>query len=165
MKSLQSVRGMHDILPSDVAAWQWLEERVATLMDRYGFAEIRIPLVEKTELFTRAIGQGTDVVEKEMYAFDDRNGDSLCLRPEGTAGVVRAVLQHGLLNPPGLKVWYSGPMFRHERPQKGRLKNASTPCTEILSAIERELGAAAARNPRLVQLLQKATREVRACTD
>ena len=122
MKSLQSVRGMHDILPSDVAAWQWLEERVATLMDRYGFAEIRIPLVEKTELFTRAIGQGTDVVEKEMYAFDDRNGDSLCLRPEGTAGVVRAVLQHGLLNPPGLKVWYSGPMFRHERPQKGRYR-------------------------------------------
>lgn len=120
MKSLQSVRGMHDILPADVAAWQWLELRLARLMDRYGFGEIRIPLVEKTELFTRAIGQGTDVVEKEMYAFDDRNGDSLCLRPEGTAGVVRAVLQHGLLNPPGLKVWYSGPMFRHERPQKGR---------------------------------------------
>lgn len=120
MKSLQSVRGMHDILPADVAAWQWLEARVAALMGRYGFAEIRVPLVEKTELFTRAIGQGTDVVEKEMYAFDDRNGDSLCLRPEGTAGVVRAVLQHGLLNPPGLKVWYAGPMFRHERPQKGR---------------------------------------------
>jgi len=120
MRSLQSVRGMHDILPADVAAWQWLESHLAALMDRYGFAEIRIPLVEKTELFTRAIGQGTDVVEKEMYAFDDRNGDSLCLRPEGTAGVVRAVLQHSLLNPPGLKVWYSGPMFRHERPQKGR---------------------------------------------
>lgn len=120
MKSLQSVRGMHDILPIDVAAWQWLEDLMSTLMGRYGFAEIRIPLVEKTELFTRAIGQGTDVVEKEMYAFDDRNGDSLCLRPEGTAGVVRAVLQHGLLNPPGLKVWYRGSMFRHERPQKGR---------------------------------------------
>ncbi|MFO7762369.1 MAG: histidine--tRNA ligase [Wenzhouxiangellaceae bacterium] len=120
MKSLQSVRGMHDILPADVAAWQWLERRLTRLMARYGFEEIRIPLVEKTELFTRAIGQGTDVVEKEMYAFDDRNGDSLCLRPEGTAGVVRAALQHGLLNPPGLKIWYAGPMFRHERPQKGR---------------------------------------------
>ncbi len=120
MRALQSVRGMHDILPDEVPVWQWLEERLSSLMQRYGFEEIRMPLVEKTELFTRAIGQGTDVVEKEMYAFDDRNGDSLCLRPEGTAGVVRAVLQHGLLNPPGLKVWYSGPMFRHERPQKGR---------------------------------------------
>ncbi|MGB0513395.1 MAG: histidine--tRNA ligase [Wenzhouxiangellaceae bacterium] len=120
MKTLQSIRGMHDILPVDTPAWQWLEARLAHLMRRYGYAELRLPLVEKTELFTRAIGQGTDVVEKEMYAFDDRNGDSLSLRPEGTAGVVRSVLQHGLLNPPGLKVWYQGPMFRHERPQKGR---------------------------------------------
>ncbi|MBL36938.1 MAG: histidine--tRNA ligase [Xanthomonadales bacterium] len=149
MKSLQSVRGMHDILPSDVAAWQWLEERVATLMDRYGFAEIRIPLVEKTELFTRAIGQGTDVVEKEMYAFDDRNGDSLCLRPEGTAGVVRAVLQHGLLNPPGLKVWYSGPMFRHERPQKGRQRQFHQTGAEVFGldapAVDAELIALGTR--------------------
>ena len=120
MKSLRSVRGMHDILPADAAAWDWLERRLADLMARYGFGEIRIPIVEQAELFTRAIGQGTDVVEKEMYAFDDRNGDRLSLRPEGTAGVVRAVIQHGLLNPPGLKVWYRGPMFRHERPQKGR---------------------------------------------
>lgn len=120
MKSLQSVRGMHDILPAEAHAWQWLEKRIAGVMESYGFGEIRIPIVERTELFTRAIGQGTDVVEKEMYAFDDRNGESLCLRPEGTAGVVRAVLQHGLLNPPGLKLWYRGPMFRHERPQKGR---------------------------------------------
>ena len=120
MKSVRSVRGMHDILPADAAAWDWLERRLADLMARYGFGEIRIPIVEQAELFTRAIGQGTDVVEKEMYAFDDRNGDRLSLRPEGTAGVVRAVIQHGLLNPPGLKVWYRGPMFRHERPQKGR---------------------------------------------
>jgi len=111
---------MHDILPAEAAAWQWLEMQLSALMGRYGFAEVRIPVVEKTELFTRAIGRSTDVVEKEMYAFDDRNGESLCLRPEGTAGVVRSVLQNGLLNPPGLKVWYSGPMFRHERPQKGR---------------------------------------------
>ncbi len=120
MESLRSVRGMHDILPADAAAWGWLERRLAAVMSRYGFSEIRIPIVEQAELFTRAIGQGTDVVEKEMYAFDDRNGDRLSLRPEGTAGVVRAVIQHGLLNPPGLKVWYRGPMFRHERPQKGR---------------------------------------------
>jgi len=149
MKSLQSVRGMHDILPVDVAAWQWLENRLATLMDRYGFAEIRIPLVEKTELFTRAIGQGTDVVEKEMYAFDDRNGDSLCLRPEGTAGVVRAVLQHGLLNPPGLKVWYSGAMFRHERPQKGRQRQFHQTGAEVFGldapAVDAELIALGTR--------------------
>lgn len=149
MKSLQSVRGMHDILPADVAAWQWLEQRLAELMDRYGFAEIRIPLVEKTELFTRAIGQGTDVVEKEMYAFDDRNGDSLCLRPEGTAGVVRAVLQHGLLNPPGLKVWYCGPMFRHERPQKGRQRQFHQTGAEVFGldtpAVDAELIALGTR--------------------
>jgi len=149
MKSLQSVRGMHDILPADIAAWQWLERRLAALMDRYGFAEIRNPVVEKTELFTRAIGQGTDVVEKEMYAFDDRNGDSLCLRPEGTAGVVRAVLQHGLLNPPGLKIWYSGPMFRHERPQKGRQRQFHQTGVEVFGlnapAVDAELIALGTR--------------------
>ena len=143
MKALQSVRGMHDILPGDSAVWQWLEQRLRCLMQRYGFEEIRIPLVEKTELFTRAIGQSTDVVEKEMYAFDDRNGDSLCLRPEGTAGVVRAALQHGLLNPPGLKVWYSGPMFRHERPQKGRQRQFHQTGIEIFGldapAVDAEL--------------------------
>ncbi|NKI34553.1 histidine--tRNA ligase [Wenzhouxiangella sp. XN79A] len=131
MKTLQAVRGMHDILPSDAARWQWLEQRLAERLTAYGFGEIRIPVVEKTELFTRAIGQGTDVVEKEMYAFPDRNGESLCLRPEGTAGVVRAVLQHGLLNPPGLKVWYQGPMFRHERPQKGRQRQFHQTGVEI----------------------------------
>lgn len=120
MSSIRSIRGMHDILPYETPLWHWLEDRLRMLFAAYDFREIRIPVVEKTELFTRAIGQSTDVVEKEMYAFDDRNGDSLCLRPEGTAGVVRAAIQHGLLDPPGLKVWYQGPMFRHERPQKGR---------------------------------------------
>ncbi len=131
MKTLQAVRGMHDILPDDAASWQWLEQRLAERLTAYGLREIRIPSVEKTELFTRAIGQGTDVVEKEMYAFPDRNGESLCLRPEGTAGVVRAALQHGLLNPPGLKVWYQGPMFRHERPQKGRQRQFHQTGVEI----------------------------------
>ena len=120
MNPIQSVRGMHDILPDETPLWRWLENELAQIFDAYDFQEIRTPLVEKTELFTRAIGQATDVVEKEMYAFDDRNGETLSLRPEGTAGVVRAVIQHGLLNPPGLKVWYRGPMFRHERPQRGR---------------------------------------------
>ena len=131
MNTLQAVRGMHDILPDDAADWQWLEQRLAERLNAYGVRELRIPIVEKTELFTRAIGQGTDVVEKEMYSFPDRNGDSLCLRPEGTAGVVRAVLQHGLLNPPGLKVWYQGPMFRHERPQKGRQRQFHQTGVEI----------------------------------
>ena len=120
MNTLQSIRGMHDILPAETPAWQWLEQRLEQTLEAYGFEEIRLPMLERTELFTRAIGQGTDVVEKEMYAFDDRNGESVCLRPEGTAGVVRAALQHGLLNPPGIKLWYRGPMFRYERPQKGR---------------------------------------------
>ncbi len=111
---------MHDILPEQTALWQWLEAEMALQFAAYDFREIRIPLVEQAEVYTRAIGEATDVVEKEMYAFEDRNGDLLCLRPEGTAGVVRAVLQHGLLQVPGLKVWYQGPMFRHERPQRGR---------------------------------------------
>ncbi|MDT8437822.1 MAG: histidine--tRNA ligase [Wenzhouxiangellaceae bacterium] len=136
MKPLQTVRGMHDILPADIHAWHWLEARIEDLMARYGYAEIRIPLVERTELFTRAIGQVTDVVEKEMYAFDDRNGESLCLRPEGTAGVVRAVLQHGLLNPPGLKVFYRGAMFRHERPQKGRQRQFHQVGVEVFGLAE-----------------------------
>lgn len=120
MNPIQSVRGMHDILPNETALWRWLEEELAQIFDAYEFREIRIPIVEKAELFTRAIGQSTDVVEKEMYAFADRNGELLSLRPEGTAGVVRAAIQQGLLHTPGLKVWYRGPMFRHERPQRGR---------------------------------------------
>ena len=120
MNPIQSIRGMHDILPDDTTLWRWLETRLEQIFAAYDFREIRTPVVEKAELFTRAIGQATDVVEKEMYAFADRNGDVLGLRPEGTAGVVRSVIEHGLLNPPGLKVWYHGPMFRHERPQRGR---------------------------------------------
>ncbi len=120
MKNIQSIRGMHDILPEQTPMWRWLEAEVSSVFAAYDFHEIRIPLLEQAEVFTRAIGQATDVVEKEMYAFEDRNGDLLSLRPEGTAGVVRAAIQHGLLHTPGLKVWYQGPMFRHERPQKGR---------------------------------------------
>ncbi len=120
MKKIQSIRGMHDILPEHSPSWQWLESIIAQLFTAYGFEEIRTPILEQAEVFTRAMGQTTDVVEKEMYAFNDRNGDLLSLRPEGTAGVVRSAIQHGLLHTPGLKAWYRGPMFRHERPQKGR---------------------------------------------
>ncbi|WP_376693407.1 histidine--tRNA ligase [Wenzhouxiangella sp. EGI_FJ10409] len=120
MKNIQSIRGMHDILPEQTPLWRWLESRLSRVFSAYDFHEIRLPILEKAEVFTRAIGQSTDVVEKEMYAFEDRNGDLLSLRPEGTAGVVRSAIQHGLLHTPGLKVWYQGPMFRHERPQKGR---------------------------------------------
>jgi histidyl-tRNA synthetase len=120
MNKLQSIRGMHDVLPDHSPVWQWLERELRSIATRYDFREIRTPIVENIEVFTRAIGQTTDVVEKEMYAFPDRNEDLLALRPEGTAGVVRSAIQHGLLHTPGLKVWYAGPMFRHERPQKGR---------------------------------------------
>ncbi|WP_090273938.1 histidine--tRNA ligase [Halopseudomonas litoralis] len=123
LKNLQAVRGMNDILPADSALWQYLESTVASVLAGYGYQQIRLPIVEPTELFKRSIGEVTDIVEKEMYTFADRNGDSLTLRPEGTAGCVRAMLEHGLLGG-GVshKVWYTGPMFRHERPQKGRYR-------------------------------------------
>ncbi len=123
MKTLQAVRGMNDILPADSPLWLYFERTVADLLATYGYQQIRLPIVEPTELFKRSIGEVTDIVEKEMYTFADRNGDSLTLRPEGTAGCVRAMLEHGLLGSGAShKVWYNGPMFRHERPQKGRYR-------------------------------------------
>ncbi len=110
---------MNDILPEETPWWQLLERSVSELLDSYGYGEIRLPVVEKTALFARSIGEVTDIVEKEMYSFEDRNGESLTLRPEGTAGCVRAAIQQGLLSVPR-RLWYAGPMFRYERPQKGR---------------------------------------------
>jgi histidyl-tRNA synthetase len=121
-KMIQAVRGMNDILPAETAAWQHLEATVRRVVHAYGYHEIRMPLLEKTELFKRSIGEVTDIVEKEMYTFEDRNGDSLTLRPEGTASCVRACMEHGLLYRQTQKLWYAGPMFRHERPQKGRYR-------------------------------------------
>ena len=121
-KTLQAIRGMNDLLPDNVAIWQFIETSFRDLMKQYSYHEIRMPIVEKTELFKRSIGEVTDIVEKEMYTFDDRNGDSLTLRPEGTAGCVRAGLQNGLLHNQQQRLWYMGPMFRHERPQKGRYR-------------------------------------------
>lgn len=121
-KKIQSIRGMNDLLPTESARWQYLEATVADVLGRYGYKEIRFPIVESTDLFKRSIGEVTDIVEKEMYTFDDRNGDSLTMRPEGTASCVRACEQNGLLYNQVQRLWYMGPMFRYERPQKGRLR-------------------------------------------
>jgi histidyl-tRNA synthetase len=121
-EAIQAIRGMHDILPDQSPYWQWLENHARQVLAAYGYLEIRLPIVEKTELFKRSIGEVTDIVEKEMYTFEDRNGDSLTLRPEGTAGCLRACLEHGLLHNQTHRLWYYGPMFRHERPQKGRYR-------------------------------------------
>lgn len=121
MGAIQAIRGMHDILPGRITLWQTLEDRARAVIEGYGYQEIRTPLVEVTDLFKRSIGEVTDIVEKEMYSFADRNGGSLSLRPEGTASCVRAAIEHGLLSVPR-RLWYRGPMFRHERPQKGRYR-------------------------------------------
>ncbi|EHI9277568.1 histidinol dehydrogenase [Vibrio vulnificus] len=121
-KTIQAIRGMNDCLPTQSPLWQKLEGAVKNVISAYGYNEMRMPIVEMTHLFSRAIGEVTDVVEKEMYTFEDRNGDSLTLRPEGTAGCVRAGIENGLLYNQEQRVWYMGPMFRHERPQKGRYR-------------------------------------------
>lgn len=121
-QTLQAVRGMNDILPEDTPYWQELEAIIRDTLSSYGYREIRVPIVEKTDLFKRSIGEVTDIVEKEMYTFEDRNGDSLTLRPEGTASCVRAGIENGLLHNQVHRLWYMGPMFRHERPQKGRYR-------------------------------------------
>ena len=120
--AVQAVRGMKDLLPEEAAVWQTLTRVAAEACQRYGYRQISMPIVEKTELFKRAVGEVTDIVEKEMYSFEDRNGDSLSLRPEGTAGAVRAAIEHGWTTGQTERLWYRGPMFRHERPQKGRYR-------------------------------------------
>jgi len=153
---INSIRGMHDIVPCDMAKWHRLEKTARQIFDSYGFEEIRTPVVEKTELFARAIGDATDVVEKEMYSFEDRNGELLSLRPEGTAGVVRAVLQNGLLYGATQRLWYQGPMFRRERPQKGRTRQFHQIGVEVFGAtgpdIDAELLAMCQRLWRMLDL-------------
>ena len=119
---IQAIRGMNDIVPDRTSIWRYVEQNFVDCLSRYGYQEIRFPIIENTQLFKRTIGEVTDIVEKEMYTFNDLNGDSLTLRPEGTAGCVRACLEHGLLHNQQQKLWYMGPMFRHERPQKGRYR-------------------------------------------
>ncbi|MDE2075956.1 MAG: histidine--tRNA ligase [Burkholderiales bacterium] len=122
-EQLKAIKGMNDILPPESARWEWLESKVRALMARYGYQNVRTPIVEPTDLFVRGLGEVTDIVEKEMYSFEDSlNGDKLTLRPEGTAGVVRAINEHTFLYEGGKRLYYIGPMFRHERPQKGRYR-------------------------------------------
>ena len=121
-QAIQAIRGMNDLLPDVIDLWQHIERTAAAVLSTYGYREIRFPILEKTELYRRSIGEVTDIVEKEMYTFADRNGDSLTLRPEGTAGCVRAAIENGLLQHHQQRLWYAGPMFRHERPQKGRYR-------------------------------------------
>jgi histidyl-tRNA synthetase len=121
-KQIQPVRGMNDVLPADIGVWQHIERVAREIFESYGYEEVRVPIVEHTELFKRSIGEFTDIVEKEMYTFQDLGGDSLTLRPEATAGIVRAAISNGLLRGARHKLWCMGPMFRHERPQKGRYR-------------------------------------------
>src|SRR5690606_9157855 len=117
MTQIQPIRGMNDVLPAQIASWQWLEAQARELIGAYGYEEIRVPVVEQTQLFKRAIGEFTDVVEKEMYSFVDQGGEQLTLRPEATAGIVRAAISNGLLRGARHRLWCTGPMFRHEKPQ------------------------------------------------
>jgi histidyl-tRNA synthetase len=130
---IPSVKGFHDVLVDESARWNWIEQRAREIFARYAFNEIRVPIVERTELFSRSIGETTDIVEKEMYSFTDRDGSSLTLRPEGTASIVRAYVEHALqTREPVSKLFYLGPMFRRERPQKGRLRQFSQIGAEVI---------------------------------
>jgi histidyl-tRNA synthetase len=165
LAALRAVKGMNDILPPHSAQWDWLEDTVRSLMRRYGYHGIRTPIVEPTALFVRGLGEVTDIVEKEMYSFtDSMNGDALTLRPENTAGVVRALTEHSLLHDGGKRLYYIGPMFRHERPQKGRYRQFHQVGAEALGfagpdvdaelillarALWRELGLVEGRDMRL----------------
>ncbi|MGL4352255.1 MAG: ATP phosphoribosyltransferase regulatory subunit, partial [Plesiomonas shigelloides] len=118
----QSIRGMKDILPSETPQWQWVEATLRTIMRRYSYQEIRLPILEPIELFQRAVGAATDIVAKEMYDFTDKSGEHITLRPEGTSGCVRSIIENDLCYHTTQRLWYQGPMFRYERPQKGRLR-------------------------------------------
>ena len=141
-QKLVGVKGMNDVLPPDSARWEWLEAKVRTLMSRYAYRNIRTPIVEPTALFVRGLGEVTDIVEKEMYSFEDRlNGEQLTLRPECTAGVVRAVVEHNMLYEGGKRLYYMGPMFRHERPQRGRYRQFHQIGAEVLGFAGAEVDA------------------------
>jgi histidyl-tRNA synthetase len=133
--AIQALKGFKDILPDEVRTWQWIEETARNIFHRFGFSEIKVPILEKTELFQRSIGEATDIVEKEMYTFVDRNGASITMRPEGTASVLRAYIEHALhLQSAGQRLYTIGPMFRHERPQKGRLRQFHQLSVEALGS-------------------------------
>jgi len=142
-KSIQAIRGMCDILPDNMALWQHIEEGISSVIKSFGYQKIQFPVLEMTELFSRTIGEETDIIGKEMYTFKDRNGDSISLRPEGTAGCVRAGIEHGLFYHQIQRLWYLGPMFRHERPQQGRYRQFQQWGVEVIGvdghSVEAEL--------------------------
>ena len=164
MAKIKAIRGMNDILPAETAVWQYLEATVLRVLKAYGYQQIRMPIVEYTDLFKRSIGEVTDIVEKEMYTFDDRNGESLTLRPEGTACCVRACEEHGLLYNQVQRLWYNGPMFRYERPQKGRYRQFHQIGVETFGMagpdIDAELIVLSARLWRELGLLDHVTLEI-----
>lgn len=169
-EKIQAIRGMKDILPNETPSWRYLELAFMQCMQRYGYEEIRFPLLESTQLFKRTIGDVTDIVEKEMYTFFDLNGDSLTLRPEGTAGCVRACLQNGLLHQQQQqKLWYTGPMFRHEKPQKGRYRQFSHFGVEVFgidgAGIELELISISQRLWAMLGLTNALTLEINSIGD
>lgn len=164
MAKIKAIRGMNDILPAETSSWQYLEETVLRVLKGYGYQQIRMPIVEYTDLFKRSIGEVTDIVEKEMYTFEDRNGESLTLRPEGTACCVRACEEHGLLYNQVQRLWYNGPMFRYERPQKGRYRQFHQIGVETFGMagpdIDAELIMLSARLWRELGLLDHVTLEI-----
>lgn len=139
-KNIQAIRGMNDCSPTESPLWQWIEGQVRQILSSYGYSEVRMPIVESTPLFARAIGEVTDVVSKEMYTFWD-NDEQLTLRPEGTAGCVRAAIQHGWIYNNEQRLWYMGPMFRHERPQKGRYRQFHQAGVEVFGIATPEIDA------------------------
>lgn len=161
---IHAVRGMNDILPDQVQQWQLLEQLFRHCLTQYDYQEIRLPIIEHTQLFKRTIGEVTDIVTKEMYTFTDLNGDSLTLRPEGTAGCARACIEHGLLHNQQQKLWYIGPMYRHERPQKGRYRQFTQLGVEVLGiagfAIEVEMMAMCQRLWKKLDLSDSLTLEI-----
>ncbi|MDC1015939.1 ATP phosphoribosyltransferase regulatory subunit, partial [Candidatus Thioglobus sp.] len=140
-KKIKAIRGMNDLLPADSQIWSFLDSTINNLLLSYGYKYCRTPNVESTETFSRAIGEVTDIVEKEMYTWKDNNGDSLTLRPEGTAGVVRMMIEHNLPREGVQKVFYNGPMFRHERPQKGRYRQFHQIGAEVFGASDAKVDA------------------------
>jgi histidyl-tRNA synthetase len=138
---IQPVRGMNDVLPDEAPLWECVEAAAAEIFASYGYSQIRLPILERTELFKRSIGELTDIVEKEMYTFEDRNGDSVTMRPEATASAIRACLSHGLLHNQQQKLWCSGPMFRREKPQKGRYRQFHQLSVEAIGFVEPEADA------------------------
>lgn len=132
MTKITGIRGMNDLSPAETPRWQFVEDTARSVLAGYGYREVRPPIVERTELFRRSVGEGTDIVEKEMYTFEDRSGDSLTLRPECTASCVRAAVQHGWLHEGGQRIWHIGPMFRYERPQRGRYRQFHQLDVEVL---------------------------------